>query len=208
MRIYAQTPARRTRQLVADLLALAVIVGAAWFARLVHRTIMLLVGPGQAAQSAGNQLANGLNDAGNAASKVPLVGGTLKKPLLDAAQAGTSLAQAGQAEQHSVSRLAFMIAFVLVAVPVAAVLLVWLPPRIRWLRSSSQAQRLLAAPGGADLFALRALTGPLRDLAGLRDGDADLVGAWRRGDQAVIDDLARVGLRQVGLRPPRGGAVA
>jgi hypothetical protein len=203
MRIYAQTPARRTRQVLADLLAIAVIVGAAWFARLVHRTIMLLVGPGQAAQSAGNRLAGGLHDAGNAASRVPLVGGALKQPLLDAAEAGTGLVLAGQAAEHTVSRLAFMIAFVLVAVPVVTVLLLWLPPRIRWLRSSSQAQRLLAAPGGADLFALRALTGPLQDLAGLRTADGGLAAAWRRGDREVIDDLARVGLRRVGLQPPR-----
>ena len=187
--------------MLADLFAIAVIVVSVWFAGLVHDAIMLLAGPGRAAQSAGGQLAGGLTDAGNAAAKVPFVGDKLKQPLLSAAEAGHSLAQAGQAEQHSVSRLAFLVALALIVLPVLMVLLLWLPPRIRWIRTSSQAQRLLDRPGGADLFALRALTGPLRALTTVESPDGDLVGAWRRGDVAVVDQLCRLGLKQAGLRP-------
>lgn len=200
MRMYAQTPVRRTWQVVADLCAVAVMALAVWFALLVHETIMLLAGPGRATQEAGNRLAGSLGDAGNAAARVPLVGDTLKKPLLSAAEAGHSLAQAGQTEQNSVRDLAFLVALVLIVVPVLTVLLLWLPPRLHWMRSANRAHALLTRPGGADLFALRALNGPLRDLARVDSPDGDLVGAWRRGDQAVIDDLCRLGLRQVGLR--------
>ncbi len=200
MRIYAQTPARRTRQIVADLLALAVIAVSVWFALLVHDAIMLLAGPGRAAESAGDRLAGGLESAGNAASRVPLVGDTLKKPLLSAAGAGTDLSQAGVSAQHSVSHLAFLVAVVLVVVPVLLVLLVWLPPRLRWVRATAGARRLLVGPGGADLFALRALTGPLRDLPTARVPAGGFADAWRRGDQAAIEDLCRVGLKQLGLR--------
>ncbi|MFC1436286.1 hypothetical protein ACEZDB_37195 [Streptacidiphilus sp. N1-3] len=187
--------------MVADLFALAVIAVSVWFALLVHDAIMLLAGPGRAAESAGDQLAGGLNDAGNAASKVPLLGDTLKKPLVSAAEAGSGLARAGESVQHSVSHLAFLVAVVLVVLPVLTVLALWLPPRLRWVRASASARRLLEAPGGADLFALRALTGPLRDLAGVETPARGLADAWRRGDQAVIDDLSRVGLRRLGLRP-------
>ncbi|MHA6758190.1 hypothetical protein [Streptacidiphilus sp. PAMC 29251] len=186
--------------MVADLSAIAVITLAVWFALLIHKTIMLLAGPGRAAESAGNQLAGGLGDAGNAASKVPFVGDTLKKPLLSAAGAGHDLAQAAQAEQNSVRDLAFLVALVLIVVPVLTVLLLWLPPRLHWMRAANRAHTLLTRPGGADLFALRALNGPLRDLARVDAPDGDLVGAWRRGDEAVIKDLCRLGLRQVGLR--------
>ncbi|MFC1438646.1 hypothetical protein ABUW04_10290 [Streptacidiphilus sp. N1-10] len=201
MRIYSQIPARRTRQVVADLLALAVIAVSVWFALLIHDVIMRLAAPGQAAQSAGDQLAGGLNDAGNAAARVPLVGDTLKRPLLSAAGAGNGLASAGESVQHTVSHLAFLVAFVLIAVPVLLVLLVWLPPRIHWIRGTVNARRLLDAPGGADLFALRALTGPLRNLATVEIPPGGLADAWRRGDASVIDDLSRIGLKQVGLRP-------
>jgi hypothetical protein len=199
--MYAQTSARRTRQLVADLLALTAIALSVWFALLIHDAITLLAGPGRAAQDAGNQLAGGLGDAGNAAARVPLVGDTLKKPLLSAAEAGHALARAGQSEQNSVSDLAFLVATVLIVVPVLTVLLVWLPPRLHWMRGAAKAQSLLDRPGGADLFALRALNGPLRDLAAVDSPDGDLVGAWRRGDEAVVDQLCRLGLRQVGLLP-------
>ena len=201
MRLYAQVPARRTRQVLADLVAVAVIAVAVWFALLVHDAIMLLAGPGRAAQSAGDQLAGGLTDAGNAAARVPLVGDTLKRPLLSAAGAGSGLANAGESVQHSVGHLAFLVALVLVAVPVLVVLALWLPPRLRWVRGTVNARRLLDGPGGADLFALRALTGPLRDLAAVETPAGGLADAWRRGDEAVIDDLCRVGLKQLGLRP-------
>ena len=42
---------------------------------------------------------------------------------------------------------------------------------------------------------------PLHVLAGI---DADPSGAWRRGDPDVVDRLARLELRSVGLRPPAG----
>ncbi|MEU9135203.1 hypothetical protein AB0D33_04375 [Streptomyces sp. NPDC048404] len=200
MRLYAQTPARRSRQVVADLIAVTLIAVAVKFALVVHHAIMLLAEPGRKAQSAGDSLAGGLDDAGDAASKVPFVGSSLKKPLRSAADAATGLSDAGQSLEDLVGRVALLAAIALIVLSVAFVLVLWLPPRLRWIRRSATTRRLLDAPGGADLLALRALTGPQRDLAAIPTPPGGLADAWRRGDQQVIADLSSLTLRQAGLR--------
>ncbi|MEU1199666.1 hypothetical protein ABZ446_26040 [Streptomyces sp. NPDC005813] len=201
MRLYAQTPARRIRQVLADLIAVALIALAVKFALVVRDAIMLLAEPGRKAESAGDSLASGLGDAGDAASKVPLVGDSLKKPLESAAGAGTNLSDAGQSLQDTVGHVANLTALALIVLPVAFVLVLWLPPRLLWIRRSATTRRLLDAPGGADLLALRALTGPLRSLKAVPSPPGGLADAWRRGDEQAIADLSEVTLRRAGLRP-------
>jgi hypothetical protein len=186
---------------LADLIAVALIAAAVWFALAVRDAILLLAEPGRKAQSAGHSLAGGLGDAGDAASKVPFVGGSLKKPLLSAADAATGLSDAGQSLEDLVGRVALLAAIALIVLSVAFVLVLWLPPRLRWIRRSATTRRLLDAPGGADLLALRALTGPQRDLTAIPSPPGGLADAWRRGDQQVIADLSGLTLRQAGLRP-------
>lgn len=47
MRLYAQTPARRNRQVLGDLIALVLMAAAVKFALVVREAIMLLVEPGR-----------------------------------------------------------------------------------------------------------------------------------------------------------------
>ncbi|MFI1650373.1 hypothetical protein OG373_36495 [Streptomyces avidinii] len=201
MRLYAQTPARRNRQVLADLIAVGLIAAAVWFALAVHDAIMMLAEPGRRVESSGDSLAGGLADAGDAASNVPFVGDLLKKPLQSAADASTGIADAGQSMQDAVGQLATLTTLALIVLPVAVVLLLWLPARLRWIRRGATLRRLFDAPGGADLLALRALTGPLGDLAALPTPAGGLADAWRRGDEHVIGELAEVALRRAGLRP-------
>ncbi|MFE7794255.1 hypothetical protein [Streptomyces sp. NPDC057460] len=65
--------------------------------------------------------------AGDAASKVPFVGGQLKKPLRSAAEAGTGLADAGRSLQDTVGHVAMLTTVALIVIPVVFVLLLWLP---------------------------------------------------------------------------------
>ncbi|MGY0021272.1 hypothetical protein [Streptomyces sp. cg35] len=200
MRLYAQTPARRSRQLVADLIALLLIAVVVKFALVVRDAILTLAEPGRKAQSAGDSLASSLGDAGNAASKVPLVGDSLKTPLKSAADAGTSLSDAGQSLQDTVGHIATLTALALIVLPTAVILVLWLVPRLLWIRRTATTRHLLDAPGGADLLALRALTGPQRPLAVIPSPPDGLAGAWRRGDPDVIADLSALTLRRAGLR--------
>ncbi|MFJ3174259.1 hypothetical protein ACIPJK_26220 [Streptomyces roseus] len=199
MRLYAQTRARRIRQVVADLTALVLMAVGVWFALAVHDGIMLLAEPGRKLEDASGSLASGLGDAGDAASRVPLIGDVLKKPLRSAADAGNGLSDAGQSMQDAVGRVADLTAFALITLSVAFVLALWLPPRVRWIRSSARIRGLLDAPGGADLLALRALTGPVKDLAAVPVPEGGLADAWRRGDEQTVRDLSRVALRRAGL---------
>ncbi|GHD75092.1 hypothetical protein OHU17_37095 (plasmid) [Streptomyces goshikiensis] len=201
MLLYAQTPARRTRQILADLIAVVLIAVAVRFALAVHGAIMMLAEPGRKVESSGEGLASALDDAGATASKVPLVGDLLEKPFQSAADAGTGIADAGQSLQDAVSQLATLVTLALIVVPVVFVLLLWLPLRLRWIRRSATVRRLLDAPGGADLLALRALTGPPGELSTIPAPQGGLADAWRRGDRQVIAALSEITLRRAGLRP-------
>ncbi|MER5934251.1 hypothetical protein [Streptomyces sp. NPDC002054] len=201
MLLYAQTPARRSRQILADLIAVVVAATAVKFALAVHGAIMLLAEPGRKVESSGESLATALDEAGDTASEVPLVGDLLKKPFQSAADAGTGLADAGQSFQDIISQLATLAALVLIVLPVACVLLLWLLVRLRWIRRSATIRGLRDAPGGDDLLALRALTGPPRDLSAIYVPPGGLADAWRRGDRQVVSALSEITLRRAGLRP-------
>ncbi|WP_030761520.1 hypothetical protein [Streptomyces sp. NRRL F-2664] len=201
MLLYAQTPARRRRQILADLTAVLLIAAAVTLALAVHDAIMLLAEPGRKVESSGDSLASALDDAGETASRVPLVGDLLQPPLRSASDAGTGLADAGQSLQDIVGQVAFLAALALIVVPVACVLLLWLPLRVRWIRRSATVRRLLDVPGGADLLALRALTGPPADLCAIPAPPGGLADAWRRGDPQALSVLCGIALRREGLRP-------
>lgn len=201
MRFYAQTPARRNLQVFVDLSAVALIAVVVWAAFAVRRSILLLAEPGRRVESAGDSLAEGLGNAGDAASGVPLIGDILKKPLQAAAGAGSGFADAGVSLQETVSQAADVITTVFILLPVLFVLLLWLPPRLLWIRRSSALRRLAESPGGADLLALRALTGPPGALAGLPAPPGGWADAWRQGDRQAITALSAVALHRIGLRP-------
>jgi hypothetical protein len=90
------------------------------------------------------------------------------------------------------------IAVALIAVPVLFLFVTWLPRRLSFARSAGAAQRLRDA-GARDVLALRALTElPLRQLAQVSD---DPAGAWRKGDDDVVAELAARTLARAGVRP-------
>ena len=100
------------------------------------------------------------------------------------------------------STLANWLGVAVALIPILVVLMFYLPLRIRFIRRATAGQRYLDAGADLDLFALRAMAHqPLHVLARI---DADPAGAWLRGDAAVIDHLAGLELRSVGLRPPDG----
>ncbi|MDN3293374.1 hypothetical protein QWM81_04785 [Streptomyces ficellus] len=201
MRLYAQTPARRNRQVLVDLIAVALIALTVWAAFFVRDTILLLAEPGRKVESSGDGLAEELGNAGDAASDVPLIGDVLKKPLQSAADASTGFADAGASLQETVTQVADVAATALIVILVLLILVLWLPPRLLWIRHSMIVRRLADAPGGADLLALRALTGPPAALVKLPTPPGGFADAWRRGDQQVIATLSEVALAHTGLRP-------
>jgi hypothetical protein len=198
VKLYADTPVRRATQLVTDLLAIAWAYVWVALAMKLYDLIEKLAVPGQKLESAGTGISDNLKGAGDRIGDVPGVGGAIATPLRRAADAARALASAGKDQQTAVHDLALIMALMLVAVPLALVLFVWLPLRLRWITRANSAARLRAATTGRDLLALRALvTQPLGRLTKI---DPEIATAWRRGDPAAVDALAALELRRLGLR--------
>ncbi|MFI5844384.1 hypothetical protein ACIA8K_32285 [Catenuloplanes sp. NPDC051500] len=186
------------RQVVTDLLVVAWVYGwikaGLWLRDLIEK----LAVPGQKMEGAGQGLADNLTDAGDKVGRVPIAGDELTAPFARAAEAAQGLANAGRDQQDLVADLSWALPLALVAGPIALVLLVWLPLRVRWIRRAGSAASARGSIAGRDLLALRALTGqPVRRLAKL---DPDVAGAWRRGDEKTLDALAALELRSLGLK--------
>ena len=197
MKLYADRTGRLGRQLFTDLFMLIWLVFWTWLAVQLYDLVLKLGVPGQKLAGAGDGMAGGLSDAGSKVRQVPVAGDSLAAPFNRAAQGAKSLADAGREQVTIVHELAWVLALLLLAVPVALVVFGWLPLRLRWIRRASSATALRTAPAGRDLLALRALTSqPLRRLSTVDD---DPVSAWRRGGPDVVKALANLELRRLGL---------
>ncbi|WP_148575088.1 hypothetical protein [Nocardioides caldifontis] len=200
MKLYADAPVRRTRQVAGDLLLALWIVAWVAFARLVHETVMLLARPGEEIESAGNGLAERLRDAGNAVDDAPLLGDRLESPFSGAGDAADKLAGAGASQVEAVEQLATWLALAVGAIPILLAVAVYVPLRWRFVREATAGQRFVDGAADLDLFALRALTNqPMHRLAQVSD---DPAGAWRERDPLVVRRLALLELADLGLRPP------
>jgi len=204
MRLYADRPDHRTRQVTADLGLLAWAVLWVLVARVVHRAVLVLAEPGRAVADLGRSISDTMGSAAGAADGVPVVGDELAKPFDALGEAGGSVTGAGEGASAAVATLATVLAVVLVVLPVGWLLLRWLRWRLGWYREASAADRLLAhgASGTVDLelLAARAMaTAPLPQLARLPAGTG---AGWRAGDPAALRALAGLELNRLGLRSP------
>ena len=206
MQLYADLPARRTRQIVADAIAVAWIVGSIWFAKQAFDLVDALAGPGRTMERAGADLAGSMKSASDRVDGVPLAGRALASPFNAASDAASGIASAGQSQQDAVNDVAWLIAIVLAGGAILVALLVWAIPRLVWMRRAQAARRVLLDRDGADLLAMRALaTRPLRQLAAV--GSDGVVDRWRRGERETIAALANLELRDLGLDTRRVRAV-
>jgi hypothetical protein len=204
MRLYAQRPDHRARQLAADLGLLAWAALWVLLARAVHGAVLALAGPGEAVADLGRSISQTMGSAAGAAEDVPVVGDELSSPFDALGEAGGSVTGAGQGAADAVSTLATVLAVSLVVLPVGWLLVRWLSWRLGWLREASAAERLLryGAEGTVDLelLAARAMaTAPLPQLARLPAGTG---AGWRAGDPEALHALAGLELRRLGLRAP------
>ena len=200
MKLYADAPGRRSRQVVGD--ALVALWVALWvkLALVVHDATLALAAPGEQIERAGTGLAGRLRDAGASVGGIPLVGDEVRAPFVGAGDAADQIAAAGTAQVEAVQTLAFWLGLAIGAIPVLLVLAVYLPLRWRFVRAATAGRRFMDSASDLDLFALRAMTNqPLHRLARISD---DPAGAWRERDPAVVRALAVLELRDVGLAPP------
>jgi hypothetical protein len=200
VRLYAETAGLRARQLLGDLAVLAWTV--AWVASglALYRLVEKLAVPGARVEQAGGSFAGDVAEIQDKIGRVPVVGDQLQDPFGRLAGTGRTLAEAGATQQEVVHHLALWLGVMVAAVPVAALLLVWLPRRVAWAREAGAASRLRMDAADLELFAIRAVANrPLRQLYRVTP---DPAGALRTGEYEALADLE---LRTLGLRarPPR-----
>jgi hypothetical protein len=195
MKWYADRPGRLTRQLIADLLAVAWVAVWIWVATTAHDWVLELRAPGDGLVTAGGDIRDVFTNAAGKAKGVPLVGNDLAGALGNGTKAGETLIGVGNTQIGVVQDTAFWLAVALVAIPVLFLLITWLPLRLRYAFRAGTTAKLRDKP---DLLALRALTGlKPRELAKF-PGDPAV--GWRTGDTDVIDELAKRQLAALGVR--------
>lgn len=198
---YAETPRRRTRQVVGDLAVLAWVVAWVLVGRWVHDLISALAAPSTPLRSAGTGLSERMTDVAGRISQVPLVGDELTAPFTGAAGVGIDLVAAGDSLETAVDRVAWVVSLLAAGTPIVLVLGAYLLLRGLGIRRAAALGRDRDRPHAQELLALRALVhqSPRR----LQAVTADPLEAWRSGDPALIAELADLELRQVGLRARR-----
>ncbi len=198
MKLYSDYGARRTRQILGDIAAVVLIGLWVWFGVGVFQLVDGLAEYGQGMVEAGSGIEESMNDVGEQLGGVPLIGGGIRAPFDAASEAGSVLVEAGVAQQEAVHRLALGLGVGIPALPILTILLLWLVPRIRFVRSAARAREAVGTAAGLDLLALRALA--TQKLAAVTEIAPDALEAWRRGDPAVTRRLAELELRSAGIR--------
>lgn len=196
MRLYAEIPLYRGRQLLVDVLVIAWVVAWVQIGSKVYSLMERLTEPGRLIEGAGSDLTRGAGRARANVEDLPLLGGALSRPFESIAGVGHLLENAGQDQQEVVHSLALWFGFLLAAIPILLVLSIWIVRRWRWMSDASTARRVRDEAGGLQLFALRALT--TRPIAKLKRASPDPAAAYASGDYS---DLANLELRELGLRP-------
>jgi hypothetical protein len=198
--IYADDPAHRARQIIADLLGVGWCMLAILAGRAVYGLIDTLAGPGRLLEDAGNGLAENLGGAGENLSDIPLIGDAISTPFEGAAGAANNVAGAGQTVQDFVGTMATLAGLATAGFLIMLAVLFWVLPRLSWMRRAEAARAVLYDPDGIELLALRALaTRRLSRLARIGDG---LLPAWRRGDPEIVRALAELEMGRLGMRLP------
>lgn len=198
MKLYSDFGSRRTRQILADVIAIGLIAAWVWLGVTVYSLIGNLAVYGVQMEDAGAGFRETMTQVGETLGGIPLIGGGIRAPFDGASQAGGALEAAGQSQQVAINQLATVLGIGIAALPILTILLLWLLPRLRFARRASRAQRLVKSGAGVDLLALRALAS--QDISSLASVDPDAMAAWRRGDESVMRKLAALELRSSGVR--------
>lgn len=195
---YATTPARLLRQLVSDIVMITWAAIWVWVGSAVYSAVSTIAEFGYQLEGGANGVAGNLDNAGNSADDVPLIGDTLAGQLRGAGDAAREIAGAGQSLGMTAGWLAWLLALAVAAPPILALMMPWMFLRLRFFRRKWTAVTLSSTAAGEELLALRALANrPLPKLAAV---SPDPVGAWRNQDPIAIRGLAALELRASGIR--------
>ena len=183
MKLYADLPAARARQIAGDAVALAWTGAWALAGRAVYRVVEEVTSASRSVEDAGLRFSSTLDDVSTNVGRVPLAGPALRQPFSGAAEAGRSLADAGSTSGDAIHDLALWLGLLVALLPIVWLLARWLPDRVRWARDAA-----VAATLDLELLATRAVA------------RRSLVELSRTPNETTA--LAALELRAMGLRGP------
>lgn len=198
MKLYSDFGPRRTRQILSDVIALGLIAAWVWLGITIYGLISELAVYGRQLEDAGAGFRETMTEVGDTLGNIPLIGPGIRAPFDGASGAGGALEEAGQGQQEAINQLATTLGIGIALLPIVMILVLWLAPRIRFIRRAGRAKALVSAGAGIDLLALRALA--TQKISALAEVDGDAMAAWRRGDDAVMRKLAALELKSSGVR--------
>lgn len=193
---------RMFRQRTIDLFVL-LSLAACWLAgRAIDAAVRAIAEPGRQAARLGADVQRQLTDAASQAAGVPVVGAGLRQPFDGLAASVDALSGYATQQVAAIDRMATVTGWLVFAIPLLLVAVLWLPRRLAFARRARDAKALARTAEGSELLALRALvTQPLGQLKAVA---SDPVVGWRSGDPAVIERLAALELAAAGVaRRPR-----
>lgn len=203
MKLYSDFAVQRGRQVIADFVALALIAVSIFAGITVFSAVDQFAQFGRQLQTTGVDFRTSMTDAGTRLGGVPFIGEGISSPFTTASSAGDTLTAVGQTQQDIVRQAAIALGVGVAALPILIVLLVWLLPRLRFVSLATRTRAQVRAGLTTDLLALRALSH--QKVGTLTKVDPDAAAAWRRGDPVVMQRLAGLELRSVGIRIPSPG---
>lgn len=198
VKLYSDFAVQRARQVTADIIALALIALSVVTGIAVFSAVDQLAQFGRQLQTTGVDFRTSMTDAGTRLGGVPFIGEGISSPFTTASSAGDTLAAVGQTQQDLVRQAAIALGVGVAALPILIVLLAWLVPRLRFVSRATRTRALMRAGLTTDLLALRALTH--QKVGAVTKVDPDAVSAWRRGDPVIMQRLAGLELKSVGIR--------
>ncbi len=197
MKLYADTPVRLLRQIIADVVALLVVAAATAAGVFLDRQLHGLAERTRSVADAASGSSGAITTGAQQLSGVPLVGSSLGGLLdrlgkLTGQTAGTLGAQADRFDL-----LAPIIGLVVILAGAAPVALIWALTRGRWIRRASAAVST-SDRAGLEVLALGAMlrAGPVA----VGSLGPDIVGRWHAGDPAALRALADLERRRLGVR--------
>lgn len=195
--VYAETSAKRTRQIVGDILLVMWIAVCVSVAAQLHDLLLVFAVPGRELADVGSSLSAGADRVGDAIRGTPLIGERVASPFAALEDAGARLTDVGLETRQAAERLALWLSVAAASGPIAVVALPYLLWRMTWSRRAGVVSRLRTEPRMVELLALRAAANrPLDELERVSD---DPVRDLRERPHV----LAGLELRSIGLRMAR-----
>ncbi|MDO5726396.1 MAG: hypothetical protein Q4Q03_00550 [Bowdeniella nasicola] len=202
MRLYARPSPLLRRQLTFD--ALVVIWLVLWWklSAQLSAKITALATPADRASDTLATITRGLGSIGEAAARIPLVGGEIQRPVATLAGDVAHLMASTQAQAEETRQTATEVGWWVFALASLLAVSWWAWHKYRYARATAQLTSLLTRPGGTKLLAFRALAHqPLRQLASY----PHIVDELMRGEQQAVVWLANLELRRLAMAELPGG---